>query len=67
MDKIQWLDETCPICGKQVNSWDKRLSKALGFKNITCEACIAAEYDISVDELRDKAEHHFGMKPCMGI
>lgn len=31
MDKIQWLDETCPICGKKVirEEKEKKLKKAL--------------------------------------
>lgn len=65
--KLTWLDECCPVCQQQVNSWDKRLSKALGYKQITCEKCIADEYDVSIDELRTVAEHHFGMTPCMGV
>lgn len=64
---LEWLQNKCPICDSQVNSWDKRLSKALGYKNITCEKCIAKEYDVTVEELRETAEHHFGMTPCLGL
>ena len=64
---VRWLDDRCPVCNERVNSWDKRLSKASGYKQILCERCIAKEYDITVDELRETAEHHFGLTPCFGI
>ena len=67
MDRVKWLDEYCPICGRQLNSWDKRSSKALAYKNAVCERCISREYDISEEELRAKLEDWFGMRPCMGI
>ena len=66
-EKVRWFEEQCPSCGKRVNSWDKRLSKASGYKQIICENCIAEEYDITVEELRDIANHHFGLTPCLGI
>lgn len=66
-ERVRWLDEKCPACDKRVNSWDKRLSKALGYKQIVCEKCIAKEYDITVEELRDISAHHFGLFPCMGL
>lgn len=28
---------------------------------------LGVNYDISIDELRATAEHHFGMTPCMGV
>lgn len=65
--KVRWLDENCHVCGKQLNSWDERCSKALAYRHKTCESCIAAEYDMTVEELRGTMEHHFGMVPCMGI
>lgn len=65
--KLQWLDEYCAICGRQINSWDARCSKALGYKNKVCEHCIAKEYDISIEEFREITEHHFGLKPCLGL
>jgi NMD protein affecting ribosome stability and mRNA decay len=67
MPKLQWLDINCHSCGRQLNSWDERLSKALAYKKTVCESCIAKEYDISSDELRDKMEDYFGMRPCQGI
>lgn len=66
-ENLKWFDENC-ACGKQINSWDKRLSKALGYKKtVVCETCIAKEYDITIDELREISEHHFGLIPCMGL
>ena len=50
-----------------MNSWDKRCSRALAYKAIVCEACIAKEYGINVEELRDTMKNHFGLIPCPGI
>ena len=58
---------TCNICDKELNSWDKRLSKTLAYKQPVCESCIAKEYDIDQDELRARMEDFFGMRPCVGI
>ena len=46
---------------------DARVSNALGYKHKLCEGCIADEYKIGLDELRSTLEHHFGMRPCLGI
>ena len=67
MKKIKWLDEYCNICGRQLNSWDKRCSNALKYKNALCENCIGKEYDMSIEELRGTMEHFFGLRPFMGI
>ena len=67
MQKVKWLDEYCHCCGRQLNSWDARCSKALAYKNKLCENCIANEYDIEAEALRAKLERVFGMRPCMGI
>lgn len=67
MAQLKWLDEYCHVCGEQLNSWDSRCSKALKYKNLTCEKCIAKEYDMEVDTLRGRLEHFFGMRPCIGI
>lgn len=65
---LSWYDIPCPACGAvQTNSWDKRISRALGYKHIVCEACIAREYGQTVDELRDVMENHFGLVPCPGL
>lgn len=58
---------TCNICDKELNSWDKRLSKTLAYKLPVCESCIAKEYDMDQEELRSRMEDIFGMRPCVGI
>lgn len=65
--KIRWLDQNCNICQNQLNSWDARLSKALAYKMAVCEKCIANEYDMDIDALRDKMEEFFDIRPCQGI
>ena len=66
--KLHWHpDISCPACGEEVNSWDKRCSRALGYKAIFCEACISKEYGINIEELRDTMKEHFGLIPCPGI
>ena len=42
--KGKWLDEYCNSCGRQINTWDKRISKVLAYKYPCCEDCIAKEY-----------------------
>lgn len=66
--RLFWYpDISCPICDGEVNSWDKRCSRALGYKVIVCEGCIAKEYGLTVEELRDTMQNHFGLVPCPGI
>lgn len=65
--KIKWFDGGCNICGKQINSWDKRLSKTLAYKIPCCEACIAKEYDMELEAFRKRMENFFGMRPCIGL
>ncbi len=66
--KILWLEDMiCHVCSGEVNSWDKRCSRALGYKNIVCEGCIAHEYGESIDSLRAVMQNHFGLIPCPGI
>ena len=66
--KLYWYqDLSCPVCGGEVNSWDKRCSRALGYQQIVCEGCSAQEYQIEVKELRDTMKEHFGLIPCPGI
>lgn len=67
MQKIRWLDTNCNICHAQINSWDARLSKTLAYKIPVCEKCIAKEYDMDVDALRERMEDFFGMRPCQGL
>lgn len=65
---VRWLPQySCHVCGGAINSWDYRISPAVGHTKITCEKCIAKEYGYTVEELRDDLEESFGMKPCAGI
>jgi len=66
-EQLKWLDEYCNVCGRQLNSWDAKCSKSLAYKNKTCESCIAKEYGLSADEVREHLEHFFGLRPCMGV
>lgn len=66
--KIHWLaDIACNVCSGEINSWDKRCSRALGYKKIVCESCIVKEYEVTVPVLRSTLEEHFGLIPCPGI
>lgn len=67
MSKVKWLNEDCNICNTRLNSWDARLSKTLAYKIPVCEKCIAKEYDMDVNVLRDQMEGYFGIRPCVGI
>ncbi len=67
LQKVRWLDQDCNKCGRQLNSWDARLSKTLAYKYPCCESCIAGEYDMSAERLRDRMENYFGMRPCQGL
>lgn len=64
---IGYPDIACPVCGGDVNSWDKRCSRALGYRQIVCEGCISEEYQVTVENLRYVMENHFGLVPCPGI
>lgn len=68
MDKVRWLDINCPKCSQQLNSWDVRCSKALGYRIYqVCEKCLCKEYDMTKDEFRRHMEDFLGLRPCMGI
>lgn len=67
VNKLTWSDEECNECGKQLNSWDIRISKALLIVPHECEKCIAAEYGMTEDNLRARMREKFGMEPCKGI
>lgn len=68
MEKLHWLDISCPVCGQRLNSWDVRCSKAVGYlKYQVCEKCLCKEYDMEVSTFRFYMEDYFGMRPCMGI
>lgn len=59
--------EDCNACSRRLTSWDLRLSKSLGYRYPVCEACIAREYDMDVEVLRDRMEDFYGMRPCQGL
>lgn len=66
--KVIWLEDVqCATCDGEVNSWDKRCSRALGYKHIVCEKCIAQAYGETVEYLRGVMREHFGLVPCPGI
>ncbi len=66
--KLAWYpDIAYPVCGGDVNSWDKRCSRALGYRQIVCEGCISEEYQVTVENLRYVMKNHFGLVPCPGI
>ena len=66
--QVVWFDIPCPVCGRaKTNSWEKRISRALNYQGTVCEACIAKEYDVSIDGLRAAMEEHFGLTPCLGL
>ena len=65
--KVRWLDQDCNKCGRQLNSWDARVSKTLAYKYACCESCIAEEYGMSAEALRKRMEDYFGMRPCQGL
>lgn len=66
-EKVRWLDEKCITCGNRLNSWDAKLSKTLQYHNRKCEKCIAKEYGITTEELRNTMQELFGLLPCQGI
>lgn len=65
--KIKWIDEYCEYCEAQMNSWDKRVDKALLFQFPICENCIADEYGMTREYLRETMQRRFGMHPCEGL
>lgn len=67
MTTLRWLDKECNSCGRQLNSWDNRLSKTLTYEFPVCEHCIAREYDMDVTALRSYFENVFGLVPCAGL
>ena len=67
MAHVKWLHLPCHVCGEELNTWDMRISHALGYEHITCEKCVAKEYGLSVTEVRKTLEEHFGLQPCQGI
>ena len=66
-ENVRWLDTPCPVCGGRLNIWDVKIGKALGYKAVICEKCVAREYNRTVEEIRGIMEDFFGMRPCKGI
>ena len=64
---LKKLGIDCPKCKTALNSWDQRAAKALGYQAIVCERCMCAEYGCDIDYFRATLEHHFGLRPCLGI
>ena len=67
MAHVKWLHIPCHSCGEELNTWDMRISHALGYEHIVCERCVAKEYGKDVQEVRAIMEDHFGLKPCQGL
>lgn len=68
MDKVRWLGMACLLCGRELNSWDVRCAKAVGYlKYQVCERCLCKEYDMEIDVFRDRMEAYFGIRPCRGL
>lgn len=67
--RIVWYEDIpCPVCGaERTNSWEKRITRALGYEAIICENCVAKEYGLTVEQLRSTMMEHFGLVPCPGI
>jgi len=67
--RIVWYNDVpCLVCGvERTNSWEKRISRALGCKAIICENCIAKAYGLTVAELRDTMVRRWGRVPYPGI
>jgi len=61
------INKNCNSCEAQLNTWDMRLSKTLAYKYPVCEKCIGREYDLEISELRNKMEHYYDIRPCIGI
>ncbi len=67
MNKVKYIDKNCNVCDRQLNTWDERISKTLSYKYPLCEDCICKEYDMDANALRERMEHYFGIRPCLGI
>ena len=54
MARLRRLGVPCPLCGRELTSWDDRASRALGYLTYqVCEACLCEEYGKTQAELRD--------------
>ncbi len=57
----------CRLCSKNLNSWDKRLSRTFAYKFPLCEDCIAEEYGMEKEYFRNRMEEIYDMRPCVGL
>ena len=68
MGKGRNLHIPCEKCESELNTWDVRCCKALGYRNVlVCEECICKEYDVDKDHLRAAMNERFGLVPCQGL
>lgn len=67
MAKVKYIGQYCEYCGEELNTWDDRVRKALVFDFYICEKCIAEEYNVDKDYLRNVMAVRFGAHPCEGI
>ncbi len=68
MAKGRNLHIPCDICDEELNTWDVRACKALGYKKVLiCEKCICEEYACSKEFLRNTLNERFGLVPCQGL
>lgn len=52
MARLRKLGFPCPLCGRELTSWDDRASRALGYLTYqVCEMCLCKEYDKTQTEL----------------
>ena len=58
-------DWTCGSCGKRLTKWDERCCKALR-SPMTCENCLAAKFNKSVDEFNEYLTDFYDMFECGG-
>lgn len=56
----------CHKCGKEMNTWDCRLSST--FKTYdTCEECFCSIYGMDKNVFRQRMEDYLDIRPCKGI
>ena len=53
MPKLRKLGVPCPLCGRELTSWDDRASRALGYLAYqVCEDCLCKEYGKTQEPFR---------------
>ena len=65
--KFEWLGKTCPICGTEMNTWDKRCCIATATPVFICESCLAEKYGKDKEGFRELMEEYFDIRPCQGV